>query len=270
MSKSRSAWWQAQEIQSEALHAPFVRWRMVLPLYLVTVGIILAFYAAVPIILLLLQDRNAGMVFFDPDGGGDPVFLQHLLWYLGHPETLVFVTAMVGLLAWVWVLGVWFAGSGWRIGFGRYWRLLVLVGLASVIWVIAPLTLVVSDRFHGLVSSIGVLVFLYLMLRWAVAVRVVVSDRRLRPFATWRETRAMRWVCVWLAFDLFLIGLILHLVLTLIAVLPVQFALESDVELPLWALHLIGFPLDGVLLLLGQVFMGFVMVAAIAGVDRRC
>lgn len=48
---------------------------------------------------LVLIERATGLVFFSPEGGGDPLLYQQLFWFYSHPVVYVFVLPGLGIIS---------------------------------------------------------------------------------------------------------------------------------------------------------------------------
>ena len=61
--------------------------------------IVFAMPAVVVASVMLALDRSAGMLFFDPSGGGDPLLWYHLFWFFGHPEVYIILIPGLGIIS---------------------------------------------------------------------------------------------------------------------------------------------------------------------------
>ncbi len=81
--------------------------------------------------LMVILDRAAGMVFFDPGAGGDPLLYQHVFWFYSHPAVYIMILPAFGLTLEMishFTRKPLFAYR-WAVG-----GLLGITGMSSVVW----------------------------------------------------------------------------------------------------------------------------------------
>ncbi len=102
------------------------------------------FFAASLVMILL--DRVAGMGFFNPDQGGDPLLYQHVFWFYSHPAVYVMILPGFGITLEI------LSHFSRKPVFAYRWAvasMLSIVFMGAIVWAHHMFTTGMADYLHG-------------------------------------------------------------------------------------------------------------------------
>ncbi|MDP2730816.1 MAG: cbb3-type cytochrome c oxidase subunit I [Dehalococcoidales bacterium] len=136
------------------MRAPGMKWGR-LPIFVWSIfstsilGLIFTQFVAAVMTMVLL-DRIAGMGFFNPDLGGDPLLYQHLFWFYSHPAVYIMMLPGLGIFLEVIthfsrkpLFAYWWAVAGF----------LGITTMSAVVWGHHMFSAGVSTSFSGIIMA---------------------------------------------------------------------------------------------------------------------
>jgi cytochrome c oxidase subunit 1 len=97
-------------------------------------------------LLMIMLDRVAGMAFFNPEAGGDPLLYQHVFWFYSHPAVYIMVLPGFGIALEVISHFSRKPLFAYRYAVGAF---LGILGLSGVVWAHHMFTSGMPNYLHG-------------------------------------------------------------------------------------------------------------------------
>lgn len=97
-------------------------------------------------LLMIMLDRVAGMAFFKPEAGGDPLLYQHVFWFYSHPAVYIMVLPGFGIALEVISHFSRKPLFAYRYAVGAF---LGILGLSGVVWAHHMFTSGMPNYLHG-------------------------------------------------------------------------------------------------------------------------
>ncbi|MGB0798674.1 MAG: hypothetical protein ACPGRD_05100 [Planktomarina sp.] len=151
--------------------------------FLIFVCVAALLFAATSGLLAFQATRSFGVGFFDPSGAGDPIVMQHIIWFISHPEMMMILLLPVLSVIFLMLMLIWikrlarvarFSVSTLR-AFARLVGIYCLANIPMMFTFFLAYAIVgtSSDKFGFLVPGlfwVGAVISTYLLFRLAPAI----------------------------------------------------------------------------------------------------